>query len=71
MAKGRDLVKISAGISSVGIQVVKKEPSCTKEQIKWWQMSICFEHMISLVNEKVCKQPDYRKIWGKDKGWEI
>ena len=34
---------MSAGISSVGIQTVEREPSCTMEWIKWWQISICFE----------------------------
>ena len=34
---------MSAGISSVGTQVVENDPSCTKELMKWCQMSICLE----------------------------
>ena len=43
IGKGRALVKMSAGISPVGIHVVEKEPSWTWEQIKWWRISMCFE----------------------------
>ena len=41
--ESRDFVKMSAGISAVGIHVVRKEPSCTCARMKWWRISMCLE----------------------------